>query len=106
MIHAIFVERTTRENMARKSIPHTRTRQWVVPVGGGGRVVIPAELRQALGVAAGDAVVFESNGTDVKMRSHGEVLRTMQEKYKQRWRKPEFSVDAFLAQRKAAWGED
>jgi AbrB family looped-hinge helix DNA binding protein len=84
----------------------TVRRQWAARVGGGGRVVIPADLRQTLGVRAGDVVVFESNGEGVRLRPQAEMLRELQDKYRRRWRKPAFSVDAFLAQRKAEWGEE
>lgn len=92
--------------MARHSESGATARRWVTRVGGGGRVVIPAELRAALGVKQGDAVVFESTGGDVTLRPQAEVIRSLQEKYKKRWKDPKFSVDGFLAGRKAIWGEE
>jgi hypothetical protein len=46
------------------------------------------------------------NGNRVTFRPHAEVVRSLQQKYAERWREPEFSVDAFLAERKALWGEE
>jgi len=81
-------------------------RRWFSRVGGGGRVVVPAELRADLGLKAGDKVVFEASQEGVKLRPHRDIVREIQKKYAQRWKSPEFSVDAFLAERKALWGEE
>jgi AbrB family looped-hinge helix DNA binding protein len=82
------------------------TRRWLSHVGPGGRVVVPAELRGALGLKEGDAVVFEATGNQIAFKSHSDIVRAIQEKYSKRLRAPEHSVDAFLADRKALWGEE
>lgn len=92
--------------MARRVAKRKAARRWVTRVGGGGRVVIPAGLRSTLGLKQGDTVVFESMGPDVVLKPQTEVIRTLQDKYKKRWRDPKFSVDAFLSRRKAMWGEE
>jgi AbrB family looped-hinge helix DNA binding protein len=37
-------------------------------IGAKGQVVIPKAIREQLGIEAGDEVVFESDGTDVRIR--------------------------------------
>lgn len=83
-----------------------QTRRWVTRIGGGGRVVVPAHLRKKLGLKAGDMVVFEAANDHVTLKPQTEVIRGLQKKYAQRWKSPEFSVDSFLAGRKASWGEE
>lgn len=92
--------------MARMRANSPSARRWVTRIGGGGRVVVPAELRGTLGLKQGDAVVFEATGRTITFKPHGEVVRSLQKKYGQRWRSAKFSADAFLAERKAAWGEE
>lgn len=83
-----------------------QAQRWVTRIGGGGRVVIPAHLRKKLGLKPGDKVVFEQADDQVTFKPHMEVVRELQKKYAQRWKSPKFSVDAFLAERKASWGEE
>src|SRR5438477_10874292 len=85
---------------------HRKVRRWVSRIGGGGRVVVPAQLRGALGLKTGDRVVFEATDDRVTFKPHVDVVRELQKKYGQCWRSPEFSTDAFLAERKAMWGEE
>jgi AbrB family looped-hinge helix DNA binding protein len=89
-----------------KNRPAQAPRRWLSRIGGGGRVVVPAALRQELGLKPGDAVVFESAEGTVALKPQIEVIRALQEKYGKVWQAPEFSSDSFLAERKSMWGEE
>ncbi len=93
-------------SMANQKGRQGKVRRWVSRIGGGGRVVVPAQLRGALGLKTGDRVVFEAIDDLVTFKPHVDVVRELQKKYGQRWKSPEFSTDAFLAERKAMWGEE
>ena len=93
-------------SMAGQKTRQGKVRRWISRIGGGGRVVVPAQLRGVLGLKAGDRVVFEATDDRVTFKPHVDVVRELQKKYGQRWKSPEFSTDAFLAERKAMWGEE
>jgi AbrB family looped-hinge helix DNA binding protein len=44
----------------------------------GGRVVIPAEFRKALGVKIGDAMVIELDGDELRLRSRQAAIKRVQ----------------------------
>ena len=75
-------------------------------VGRDGRVVLPANLRRRMGVKPGDLLIAEE-------RPHGLIVRTVAQSVARAQAivrrstadKPESSVDAFLAQRRADSGE-
>ena len=48
-------------------------------VGAGGRVVIPAEYRQALGLHVGDAVIMRLEDGEVRITTVREAIRRAQE---------------------------
>ena len=48
-------------------------------IGAGGRVVIPAEFRAALGLHEGDAVTMSCEDGEVRLMSFSERVRRMQE---------------------------
>ena len=50
-----------------------------VRIAPGGRVVIPAEFRKALGVGVGDDMVIELNGDELRLRSFDAALKGVQE---------------------------
>lgn len=50
-----------------------------VKVSDGGRVVIPAEYRQALGIQVGDDVILTIEGRTVELRTIDEAIRRAQE---------------------------
>ena len=49
-----------------------------VRIGPGGRVVIPAEFRKALGVEIGDGVVIELKGDELRLRSRQAAIKRVQ----------------------------
>ncbi|HEX5505756.1 MAG TPA: AbrB/MazE/SpoVT family DNA-binding domain-containing protein [Thermomicrobiales bacterium] len=52
----------------------TRMGEFVSTITGKGRVTIPAEVRRALGVAAGDRIAFVIEGERVSLRRAGGVV--------------------------------
>ena len=54
-----------------------------VRIAPGGRVVIPAEFRKALGVEIGDDMVIELTGDELRLRSFDAVLKRVQETVRQ-----------------------
>lgn len=48
----------------------------------GGRIVVPAAIRSAMKLVEGDALVFELDGDELKIRSAASSLARLQ----QRWR--------------------
>jgi AbrB family looped-hinge helix DNA binding protein len=49
-----------------------------VRIAAGGRVVIPAEYRKALGVEVGDHVVIELKGDELRLRSRQAAIKKVQ----------------------------
>jgi AbrB family looped-hinge helix DNA binding protein len=49
-----------------------------VRIASGGRVVIPADFRNALGVETGDDMVIELNGDELRLRSRQPAIRRVQ----------------------------
>jgi AbrB family looped-hinge helix DNA binding protein len=49
-----------------------------VRIAPGGRVVIPAEYRKALGVGVGDQVVIELKGDELRLRSRQAAIKKVQ----------------------------
>lgn len=71
----------------------------------GGKVVIPADLRRDLGLKPGDTVVFEREGDALVLKSYLQVVREVQAEFR-KMVGDDYSVDQFLAERKADWGEE
>ena len=71
----------------------------------GGKVVIPAQLRRELGIRDGDSIVFSRDPDgSISIRTYDQVVQEGQRKF--RTMVGEYSVDQFLAERRADWGED
>jgi AbrB family looped-hinge helix DNA binding protein len=49
-----------------------------VRIAPGGRVVIPAEYRKALGVGVGDHLILELRGDELRLRSRRAAIRKVQ----------------------------
>jgi len=79
---------------------------WVSRLGDGGRVVVPAEIREALHLKPGDAIAIELKDNQVILTPQSEVIRALQKKYGKLWESEAFSADSFLKERKAMWGEE
>ena len=50
----------------------------VVRISPGGRVVIPAEFRKALGVGIGDDMLIQLKGEDLRLRSRQAAIKRVQ----------------------------
>ena len=50
----------------------------------GGKVVIPADLRRELAVGTGDYLVFERDGDRIVLKTYRQVVREVQEFFRQR----------------------
>ena len=72
---------------------------WEGRVAAGGRVVLPADLRRALGVRVGDAVFFRRDGERMVIETHQESVRRAQALVRQVARG--FTGEAFQAARGA-----
>lgn len=44
----------------------------------GGRIVVPAEFRRAMGLSTGDAVILELQGDELRIRAARAALRRLQ----------------------------
>jgi len=73
----------------------TRTR-----VGAGGRVVIPAAYRKALGVRPGDRLLLILEGSQVRLLTPEEAIRSAQALVRRHVRKGRRLSDELLAQRR------
>jgi AbrB family transcriptional regulator, stage V sporulation protein T len=71
----------------------------------GGKVVIPADLRRELGLKPGDTVVIERKGDALVLKSYLQVVREVQAEFR-KMVGDDYSVDQFLAERRADWGEE
>ena len=67
----------------------------------GGKIVIPADLRRELGIKDGDSVVMELGlgGISLRREDPDAALMRVREAFKG------YSVDQFLRERRADWGE-
>ena len=82
--------------------PHGR---YTAKVEANGRVVIPAVVRAALGLRAGDEITLLIDGDDLVLRSRRAAVRRVRERLAAA-RAPEFSgheVDDFLSARAGYW---
>lgn len=72
-----------------------------VKVSEGGRVVIPAEYRQALGIHIGDDVILNIEGRTVEMRTIDEAIRRAQELVSKYIPAERVLTDELIAERRA-----
>lgn len=77
-----------------------------VKLGEAGRFVIPAAMREAMGVKPGEELICHVEDGELRVRSYAHNLRRIQEKYSQLKKPGESVVDEFLAERRAMWGEE
>lgn len=71
-----------------------------ITMGEGGRIVIPAACRKALGIKPGDTLSLRVQDRELRLIQQQEALRKLQEMVKDL---PGVSVDDFLAWRKEQW---
>jgi AbrB family looped-hinge helix DNA binding protein len=72
-----------------------------VRIGPGGRIVIPANLREKLGVKPGDTIWLEEDGEAVRIRSVREAIRRAQDVVRQYIPEGVSLVDELIAGRRA-----
>lgn len=71
-----------------------------------GRMSLPADIRKRLGLSSGGAVFIEETDDGIVLRTAAQAVARAQAIAKQfTGSKPEASVDAFLAARRAESGE-
>jgi AbrB family transcriptional regulator, stage V sporulation protein T len=72
----------------------------------GGKVVIPADLRRALGIKDGDSLVFEPDEQGgMTVKTFGQVVKEEQRRFRAVVG-DDYTLDQFLADRKHDWPED
>ena len=69
-------------------------------LGAGGRLVIPAGLRQSLHLKEGDTLVLEADGEAVRLASQETVLKEIQAFFRQGLPEGVSLVDELLAERR------
>lgn len=71
-----------------------------VKLGADGRIVLPAALRHQLGLKPGDALVIESDGDSLLVRSYDAVIRETQAFFRQFPTPGVSEVDDLIAERR------
>lgn len=72
-----------------------------IPVQENGRMILPAELRRALGVGKGDRVVILTTKDGVELTTAQRARRRAQERFRRLVPEGESIVDEFLAEKRA-----
>jgi AbrB family transcriptional regulator (stage V sporulation protein T) len=68
----------------------------------GGKIVIPAELRRELGIKDGDSLVIERGDSGcLIIKTYLQVVREVQAEFRALVGDQKFSVDGFIAERRA-----
>lgn len=84
----------------------SRSSQYSLKLGPGGRVVIPAEVRAQLNVKEGDVLLADFDGIELRMRSVATAVLAVQQSLKHLKRAGESVTDEFLSERRRLWGEE
>jgi AbrB family looped-hinge helix DNA binding protein len=72
----------------------------------GGRVVIPAEHRRALGLEIGDEVILRVEGGELRILTRTEAIKRAQEKVRRHVKGSRSLVDELSAERRAEAGRE
>lgn len=72
----------------------------------GGRVVIPAELRRALGVREGDELLMRLEGQELRLYTHAEAIRQAQERLRRHIPVGRSLSDELMRERRAEAARD
>ncbi|KPF80486.1 AbrB family transcriptional regulator [alpha proteobacterium AAP81b] len=67
----------------------------------GGRIIVPAEFRRAMGVAPGDTLVLSLEGEALRVQSHRAVVREIQASVRALVPPGVSLVDELIAERRA-----
>lgn len=76
-------------------------KQYVVPLQENGRMILPADLRQVLGVGKGDRIVLRAEGERVELTTARHERRRAQEIFRRYVPAGTRIVDEFIAERRA-----
>ena len=80
---------------------NTAMKHYEVPLQENGRMILPAELRQLLGVGKGDRVVIQAEGQRIELTTAARARDLARERVRQRFPGATGVVDEFLAERRA-----
>lgn len=69
-------------------------------VGEGGRIVIPAKIREALDIKVGENVTLEVEDNELRLRTSREALRRLQKLVREHVSPDRSIVDEFLKERR------
>ena len=83
----------------------TQVLRFSAKIGPGGRVVIPAEVRRALGVDEGDVLSGELKDGEINFVSFDSMIAEIQAEMQTLKRPGVDEIESFLADRRAMWGE-
>lgn len=83
-----------------EGIAHGMSRPVKAVIGEGGRLVIPAALRKAIGVGPGDVVLLRVGSGELTVTSQEGAIRKIQKRLATLKKPGESLVDEFLAQRR------
>jgi looped-hinge helix DNA binding domain, AbrB family len=72
----------------------------------GGRVLIPAKMREALGIKIGENVTLEIENDELRLRTSRAALRRLQEMVRRHVSPDRSIVDEFLAERREEAAKD
>lgn len=89
-----------------KDVPVSRSAPVALQIKEAGRIVLPAELRAALGVAEGDTLLATVEDGALRMQTRLAALRALQEKAKTLVAPGTLVSDELIAERKAAAAEE
>ncbi len=76
-------------------------KRYEVPLQENGRMILPVELRQLLGVGKGDRVVIQAEGQRIELTTASRARDLARERVRRRFPDASGVVDAFLAERRA-----
>jgi AbrB family looped-hinge helix DNA binding protein len=76
-------------------------KQYVVPLQENGRMILPADLRQALRISKGDRIVLRAEGDRVELTTARHERRRAQEIFRRYVPAGTQIVDEFIAERRA-----
>jgi bifunctional DNA-binding transcriptional regulator/antitoxin component of YhaV-PrlF toxin-antitoxin module len=77
-----------------------------VRLGEGGRFVIPAFMREEMGVKPGETLICHVVDGELRVRSYEDNLRRIQQEVSKLKKPGESVVGEFLAERRKLWGEE
>ena len=66
-----------------------------------GALTIPAELARSIGLAPGDRLTMDADGTSIIVRTYGDIMREGQAAFRATIERP-FTLDGFIQERRAA----